>query len=97
MSARPGIQTTPREADIAMATELWEALEHVVSNPEPTYRDSEIAVMARVIAAARGIGFARGRERCAQVAAATGDSPPYDPGVMRALIAQRLRECADEE
>jgi hypothetical protein len=37
------------------------------------------------------------RERCAQIAEDTPDSPPYESGAMRHLIAQRIRECADGE
>lgn len=32
------------------------------------------------------------RERCAQIADAAKDGPPYAAGAMRRLIAQRIRE-----
>jgi len=66
----------------------------------PTDRDRQAAVDAlqgeitgwidRVAEAIAGE-----RERGARIAEDTGDSPPYDPGAMRHLIAQRIRECAD--
>lgn len=56
------IRVTPEAIDIAIATELWEEVEHMIPN---TGREAEIAVMARVIAAVRGIGRAEGRRECA--------------------------------
>jgi hypothetical protein len=64
----PSIEQT----DIAMATELWEEIEHMAItlysrssfgpvNPAPAVREAEIAVMAKVISAARGIGRAEAR------------------------------------
>jgi hypothetical protein len=37
------------------------------------------------------------RERCALIAEDAEDSPPYDPGAMRDMIAQRIRGCTDDE
>jgi hypothetical protein len=59
------------------------ATRHLGSNGEFDQRD----VLEMLLIAVR-----MATERCAQVAAATGDSPPYDPGAMRALIAQRIRQ-----
>ncbi len=56
---------------------------------DPAFNSRLAELAESAIAGAR----AEERERCAQVADNTGAGPPYDPGAMRALIAQRIREC----
>jgi hypothetical protein len=75
------------KVDIAMATELWETLEHMIPNAG---REAEIAVVAGAIAAARGMGRAEGRREAI---------PPAGPAMPSADEAYRrgyvVRHCSE--